>query len=225
MLAPAIAGDIAEFRSHGFSQDGRYFSFEEFGRQDGSGFAYSNIYILDLKEDKWMPDSPVRVLIRNESGPVLKARFDALSKAAPLLQRYNITNSGVLMAASPINEAGNKHELAFKSSIPPSAGGETKPYILYLSQYDLPDRFNCYDNGKVKGFRLDMTLGKGGIGMELYEDRSIPKSRNCPLGYQLVSVYAPDRFNNHPYAVALVGVFSRGFEGPDFRYIAVSLKF
>ena len=49
--APASAGDRAQFNPIGFSEDGRYFAFEEFGIQDGSGFPYSNTFIIDLPAD------------------------------------------------------------------------------------------------------------------------------------------------------------------------------
>ena len=46
--APALAGDAAQFDPIGFSEDGRYFAYEEYGIQDGSGFPYATIYLVDL---------------------------------------------------------------------------------------------------------------------------------------------------------------------------------
>ena len=43
----AEAGDYADRTILGFSPDGSTFAFEEFGVQDGSGFAYANIYMID----------------------------------------------------------------------------------------------------------------------------------------------------------------------------------
>ena len=48
-----LAGDRALIDLIGYSEDGRIFAFEEFGIQDGSGFPYSNIYVVDLPADKW----------------------------------------------------------------------------------------------------------------------------------------------------------------------------
>ena len=61
LALPALAGDRALFQPIGFSADGRYFAFEEYGVQDGSGFPYSNTYILDLPADKWVNGTPVRM--------------------------------------------------------------------------------------------------------------------------------------------------------------------
>ena len=44
MPLPALAGDAALADFIGFSEDGQTFAFEEYGIQDGSGFAYSTIY-------------------------------------------------------------------------------------------------------------------------------------------------------------------------------------
>ena len=45
--SPAIAGDTAELNILGFSGDSSIFAFEEYGVQDGSGFPYSTIYVID----------------------------------------------------------------------------------------------------------------------------------------------------------------------------------
>ena len=63
----ALAADAADRAIIGFSADGRYFAFEEFGIQDGSGFAYANIFVLDLEDDKWVEGSPVRVQKREDA--------------------------------------------------------------------------------------------------------------------------------------------------------------
>ena len=45
---PAVAGDRAMIDFIGYSQDMRYFAYEEYGVSDGVGLAYSTIYIVDL---------------------------------------------------------------------------------------------------------------------------------------------------------------------------------
>ncbi|MCV6603243.1 MAG: DUF2259 domain-containing protein [Cohaesibacter sp.] len=225
MTASSFAGDVAEFRSHGFSENGRYFAFEEFGRQDGSGFAYSNIYLIDLEKDQWLEGSPVRVLIKDETQPVLAARIKAFSEVSLLLQRYNIAISGALLAANPVTERGaDPMSLSFSFLKVPILGQQGKAYILQLWQEDAQDFHGCNQNGRVMGFGLDMKQGEAGDPLEIYEDKEVPKSRNCPISYRLIAVYASSRYNRSDYAVALIGVYQRGFEGPSLRYIAVPIK-
>ena len=54
LVMPVLAGDRAQLDLIGYSADGSYFAFEEFGVQDGSGFAYSSIYVVDLVDDSWV---------------------------------------------------------------------------------------------------------------------------------------------------------------------------
>lgn len=224
----AQAGDAAEFKSHGFSGDerGRYFVFEEFGRQDGSGFPYSNIFMIDLAKDKWVDGTPVRVRLENESASVLQARAQALSQASPLIQDHDVSQSGALLAASPINEVGEKRRLSFRQIVNPMLGnnGES-PHRLDLFVEDVKDQNQCgLEGGMVKGFALELTKPDGGR-ISLHRDKIAPISRGCPMDYHLIAVYAPSRYRHLTYAVALVGVFSKGFEGPDLRYIAVPFSF
>jgi len=59
--SPAFAGDRANLNILGYSEDGRYFAFEEYGVHDGSGGNYSDIYVIDLPADKWTYGSPFTV--------------------------------------------------------------------------------------------------------------------------------------------------------------------
>lgn len=54
LISQASAADLAELGSTGFSDDGAYFAFEQYGIQDGSGFPYSSITIVDVKSDSWV---------------------------------------------------------------------------------------------------------------------------------------------------------------------------
>eukprot|EP01036_Dinobryon_divergens_P042760 gene42760-56842_t len=52
-VVPALAGDRALIDFIGYSEDGQYFAFEEYGIGDGSGAPYSHIFIVDLAADAW----------------------------------------------------------------------------------------------------------------------------------------------------------------------------
>src|SRR3569623_2179523 len=61
LVVPALAGDRALFIFIGYSQDGNYAAFEEFGEWDGVGGYYSHIYIVNLSDDSWVKGSPYLV--------------------------------------------------------------------------------------------------------------------------------------------------------------------
>ena len=66
-LGRVAAGDFADREIFGFSPDGGTFAFEEFGVQDGSGFPYATIYVIDTAKDAWVSGTPIRVRIDDET--------------------------------------------------------------------------------------------------------------------------------------------------------------
>ncbi|MCB1487241.1 MAG: DUF2259 domain-containing protein, partial [Bauldia sp.] len=135
---PVAAADNASSLVLGFSPDGRYFAFEEYGVQDGSGFPYSTIYVIDTASDQWVSGTPVRVLDQDETVTLPAARGKALDKAHPILSSRHISEPGALVASNPVTEtSADPHFVAFRArdySLPTSA----KPYELRLDEYELP---------------------------------------------------------------------------------------
>ncbi len=223
----AWAGDAAEFRSHGFSDDerGRYFAFEEFGVESGPHYPYSNIYIVDLATDKWVDNTPVRVRLEGEGETPIIARVKAFEQATPIMQQYQISNSGVLLAASPISEVGEKDVMRFQKTEQPLLSNANAPYTLKLATKPVRDLNECgMDGGAVAGFSLTLTTPEG-ESRQLHDEISAPRSRGCPLDYHLSAVFAPTRMDAQTHAVVLVGVFTQAEDGQDLRYIAVPFSF
>ena len=92
--APASAGDFAERHIFGFSPDGSHFAFEEYGVQDGSGFPYSNIYIVDVANDSWLPGTPLRVRIDDESAGCDMPGNKVISREGFTIARYQLERRG-----------------------------------------------------------------------------------------------------------------------------------
>lgn len=219
--------DAAEFRSHGFSDDerGRYFVFEEYGVEERTLFPYSNIYMIDLSSDRWIPDTPVRVLLEDPREAPLQARADAFAQITPIMQDYQISNSGVLMAANPLNEFSSGNQLQFRQIAQPLLGEATQPYSIDLEVKPAKAMGDCEaDNANTVGFTLSLTRPTGEKEV-LHEDNSVPESRGCPLEYRLVAVFAPTRLPAETYGAALVGVFSMNEGEQNLRYIAVPFSF
>lgn len=99
----AKAGDVAEMRPIGFSPDGRFFAFEQFGEQDGSGFAYAEIQVIDTQTDTYVEGTLVSVLIRREEASIGEARRESHDKAKRILEERMIGDDpGHLVALTPI---------------------------------------------------------------------------------------------------------------------------
>lgn len=81
--SPVLAGDIASLQTIGFSADGRIFAFEEYGVQDGSGFPYSNIYVIDTRTDRFIAGTPIRQRIEDESASLGTVRAQSQGRRLP----------------------------------------------------------------------------------------------------------------------------------------------
>jgi predicted secreted protein len=221
MALPAVAGDRALIGYLGFSEDGNYFAFEEFGVQDGSGFPYTNLYIIDLPADAWVSGSPYRVTIEDESGDVEDARDMAFEQAEAKLDELDIS-----VAVHPIavngdgEDIGDGHSLTFGD---PGFGLEPiqNPRELTLETIPLQSNMDCsIIEGEVYGFTLSLD------GKEIYADKGpLPASRGCAMDYRIHAVVRPAEwfFGGTRHDVAIISSYPFGFEGPDRRFLAVPI--
>ncbi len=213
----ATAGDFAERRIIGFSENGAYFAFEQFGVQDGSGFPYSDIFILNLANDTWAAGSPFRTRLDDEMQDVNAARAINRNKAAAAIASLGIQNAGRLLAANPITESGaDAHQVTFRPI--PQFDAEWR---LDINEYPMTASGCSGFESDIRGFALVLTRDGGQPATNMHEDTSIPSSRNCPIGYGISDVIIHGDYNAPNQLVVLVRVLSVGFEGPDMRFIAI----
>ncbi|WEK49724.1 MAG: DUF2259 domain-containing protein [Candidatus Kaistia colombiensis] len=215
----AIAGDFAERSILGFSPDGSRFAFEEFGIQDGSGFPYANIFVLDTAKDSWVAGTPVRVRLDDETAGIAAARADARQKAGDYLA--GLDQPGRLLASNPITESGrDPYSIAFRPHPVQQLDSPELKLTLQTIPLDAPN--NSDPDYKTQGFRLVLQDERGET--ILHEDKSLPASRGTALDYRINDVVIHQRFGEPATLVVLVMVLTRGFEGPDGRYLAVTAQ-
>jgi predicted secreted protein len=213
LMTPVLAGDRAAISLLGFSEDGRYFAFEEFGVQDGSGFPFSSIQVIDLVTDKWVAGAPFKARIDDETARQADARSEAAAQA-----NGPMADAGISVPAEFIALNGDGEPMDGKSLPYGGVGyGFDQPRdvrVVTLETLPLPAPKGCPEQPGTSyaGFALQQS------GVELHRDASIPASRACPMDYRIYGIVAP--FGGEP-SVAIVSVYSLGFEGPDRRFIAV----
>ncbi|QDG78700.1 DUF2259 domain-containing protein [Labrenzia sp. PHM005] len=223
---PASAGDEARLEILGFSGDGRYFAFEQFGIQDGSGFPYSEIFVIDVHADKWVSPSPFRrrddVDDANGFDPatLLRTMRSANRAAAePLLTSKGIAGHGQTVGSNPVTElSANPFNMKvnLRHIVPPA----DDPMEVQLMEYPLPDETCAGFGAATKGFQLNTIYG--GEARVRHLDKTLPKSRGCATGYRIGRVisFFPDR--QPPVIAVLVHLATHGFEGPDGRFLAIT---
>jgi predicted secreted protein len=221
---PAGAGDLADRNILGFSPDGGTFAFEQFGVQDGSGFPYTDIFVVDTLSDQWVKGSPFRVLMRDERSQLKWARREALTKAGNTLRQRQISKPGRLLASNPPAElSADPHRVVVNVS--QIVIGPPERWTFTLDEIPIAnEQCAAFTSVPVKGFRLYVQR-QGGAPLKLHEDTSIPKSRGCPLRYAISDVVAYEPDGGSRVIAVLVSVFSHGFEGPDRRFLAVTKRF
>jgi predicted secreted protein len=219
----ATARENAEYRVIGFSTDGRYFAFEQFGVQDGSGFPYAEIQIIDLDNDKWVAGTPIKVTIKNDSHATpAPARKSAMTKAAGLIAKLKISDPGIVLASRAVTQKdGDPYSLTFRLN-PYIRPQQTATVRLKIVGQPLPK--TCQDLIKeTYGFALTWQVRDGPV-RTLYRDKALPASRGCAMDYGLSAVISSSSLKSGQRFVVLIDLIRFGFEGPDRRFLAVPVN-
>ncbi|MEO2037827.1 MAG: DUF2259 domain-containing protein [Martelella sp.] len=216
--ATASAGDFAAFTPLGFSEDGKVFAFEEYGQEDGSGFAYSNIFFIDTQNDAFLDGTPFRLRTESDNASISAARALAVREALQMIQDYQLLDHpGWLAAFNPVTENnGGNGTIRYRAHPNLSPVSE-----MTLETFPLAPNPACTDiTPDARGFRLTYRSPEGEE-REIHADTRLPESRNCPLDYRLGGMMTYGGGGPDAVHVALVIVLSQGFEGPNGRWIAV----
>jgi len=217
----ARAGDVANLEVMGFSADGGIFVFEEYGVQDGSGFPYSNRYYIDTATDKFLPGSPVRVRLDDESANLEAARKQSSELGDKIVKGAGL-NRGIAAGSNAVTQLNtDPHRMVVnpRPVFPPI----DDPLEVRLEEIPLPAAGSCEGMGETSGFRLlRIDAHDGGQTRTLHEDKTIPQSRGCPLGYSIGGIQTFFGEGGKPAYAVLIAIRGVGFEGPDYRWIAVT---
>jgi predicted secreted protein len=227
LAANCFAGDYATLNVLGFSNDGRYLAFEEYGWQDGSGFPYATIYFIDTAKNAYAAPK-VDVMIENESATETAARSRVAALAAKKLKQFRIVrgNTGRLILSHPLTDLTFEGEAAKKADTLVKFSEEVTPYhregdyeLLLTPVKVMPKECTDYGND-IFMLELKLTNNAGDSTSKfLQKDTSLPASRGCVMSYRIQDVYI------YKGIIAVFMSFDTpGFEGPDSRFMAISGK-
>ena len=217
---------MAERQIIGFSPDAEYFAFEEFGTEDGSGFPYATVFLIDTEADRWLPGTPIRMVVEDSEARVdlAKSRAEELA-AAQMRATEVVVGNFVVLASQPLGEyPEDPRQLSFGMPGIDPLGGPVARYELQLAGIHVPTDAEC-DAGTeslARGYALTLYDKETDQVTDLHSDERVPASRGCPIAYTISDVVVPSPGEASTLAV-LVSVFpERGFEGPDRRFLAVT---
>lgn len=202
--------------------------------QDGSGFPYSDIYVIDLNANSWVAGTPVRAMTEDETATLGATRMKALTEVAGVLSAHKVSEPALTLASMPATEVQEDRStvtfdpnyLHMGGSVPvPTADLWGQRYTLKVKATEAtPKPEHCKDSEeRVMALKITLNNLNSGTERTVYEDTEIPKSRGCPTGYDIDKVFAPASDGQDMRFVALIGVYRFGFEGQDRRMIAIPI--
>lgn len=223
----ANAGDIATLDVIGFSKDGKYLAFEQYGTQDGSGFDYSEIFFVDVARNTYAAN-PVRVLIEDDGDGTSDrvARVEATAKALPFLVALGIEsgNTGRKVVSHPLSDlSADPYSVRFSTSHYVARGYHWDDYRLDLKVSG--KKGDCYAEHAPKLLEVTLTNGTEKTQRTLQKDKRVPRSRGCVIDYRIQDVYVYENGTSErapKYVAAFLNVTTPGFEGDDVMYMVVT---
>ena len=244
----ARAADAAALKVLGFSPDGRYFGFMQYGPQWEAERFHAEVFVIDVNRDRFVAGVPLRIIAKMKDdatddniAPHLKAFLASVQKRATnQFGQHKISKPGALLAR--FAEAKADEHSSGSETPAKGAGTDTisakHPVLgelklnLETKTIDWPkasrlgahkEATSCAEEmDPEKGAAFRLTLERAGRSIVLHDDKTIPLSRNCTIGYGIVEVHALDRPDGKVALAVMLGMHSRGFEGSDRLFLAVT---
>lgn len=230
-----LAGDYADLHFIGFSRDGKYLAFEQYGTADGSGYPYAYLYLVDAEKNTFA-SKPFEVYLENERATEEDAVKKVEALAARKMRQLKIErgNTGKLILAHPLTDETLDLPQVSDDEKFSKVRFKVRPYPMEQSGFielklnSIPVKpANCDDDsGVYEFFKFELTLdsldGDGEKRIEteiLQKDIILPPQRGCPTSYRQERVYLyKDKL------AVFINMFSRGYEGDNMRYMVVTGK-
>lgn len=247
-VGPAHAFDIYALKVLGFSPDGRHFGFMYYAPQFDAQRFHAEVTVIDAASDRFVAGAPLRVT-EEMKDDIPEGKFDAELKAflgrvdkraVKLVGDQKIGKPGVVLARVAEARADDYEQTQDKPAPEAGAASITAKHpklgdlkiSLETREVDWPKTSKLYAGKEAptcavemdpsKGSIFRLTLDQGGRSIVLQDDKTIPASRNCVTGYGIVEVQTFDRPDGKVTLAVLLGMKTRGFEGADRVFLAVT---
>ncbi|ALK08824.1 DUF2259 domain-containing protein [Blastochloris viridis] len=218
LAAPAAAtpGDEAELLVLGFSANGRYFAYAQSGREPETWYPYASVHAVDVTTDKWLPDSPIALVLKDRDKTTRDARREIGETAERRWGKLGLDTPGVTLLERKPGEPIDKGDEVVVTI--PSIGPARVRLTPKLLAADGCEGFA----GESVGLALDLLTLEGARIRRLQDDSRIPSSRGCPIGYAIAEVVVLARPSKPPVVAVVFAVFKVGATGIDRRYLAAT---
>ena len=204
-IAPSsLAAEASHLELIGFSKNGAYVAFDQFGIYDGRGTPYIHTSFVSVKNNRLEAEIKTEVDLEGETVAQLRAK--AKTQIAAAMKRYGIA-------------AGNQGR--FIGITPPHMYTTISEFFALDRTYGLSiamkPAMNTGDLCTEAPQLLIVKLEVSGKTRDLQRDTRLPTSRECAYGYELRSAHLYGRS-----LAVFVSYQTRGFEGADSRWMVVT---
>ncbi len=195
------AGDAATFLSVGCSEDFRYYAFAQYGVQDGSGFPYAELYIVDVPENNFVPSGVVKHLWKEEAlAQGIHVLLNTRAATDSILSAYHISE---LFQMRHVVPPADSERTAVKWQ---NKDGET----IYVSMQQ-ESRGDPAQYSSEAAFSLHMTAPQDTLAIG-----KINRFRDYIVRYDIDRVLANEKQTAFVFVLRMTQI---GFEGPSIRYM------
>jgi predicted secreted protein len=216
--AVAHAGDASTYKALGYSRDNKLFAFAEVGTQDGSGFAYAKVSVVNVAANTILQSVAVQ---GDENSEITETQALATALRKADLARIGITgkNMGTDLLVRLPTDMSQYTDSVFSLEYWAQGGASTivPKFAVVIEEKDAEKTPLCDSESKMIRVSIqgrEMTDVKT---LVLQDDQKQPSSRQCSYGYTVMGV------NRNGQSLVVVIRYQRaGFEGPDYRYMVVT---
>jgi predicted secreted protein len=207
---PVFAGDAAAFQNLGFSADGRYFMFAQYGVSESGSLPYAQIFTVDVPRNRFVPGGTRKTTAKTVVEPGTDGRgalFNLLAEVLPLKKKYAIdhTRTGRLLyilmdGALPLPElefrdfqADKKYKVVLNQSSAGSGSGIKASFHLVITVEDSSGNLRSYTAGDpdywregVRGYRIrQILLAPDGRSLVIAVERSEEDPAGASIRYMV----------------------------------------
>jgi len=236
----ASAGGGSALNVLGFSPDGRYFAFEQYGESNGPGAPYTSIAAIEVASNRLVKGFPLAASLDSQEPNgnkdphdklLAQVRAKAATDATPLLKTLGVSTPGRLIVSPGKSRAramldSDSVRVARQAAtstvtLPRDRFGRGAQLVLKEFDVALPRCKDLVSEGHPNGFGLTFER-KGRPTIHLSRDQTIPAARGCPDRYGIAEVHALALPDGSTALAVLVQYFYQAHEGPDRRFLAVT---
>ncbi len=216
----SFAGDVSETKFLGFSADFLVAGFMQSGTQDGSGFPYCTVTLIDTaKNSFYVPQSLIVLEDEKPGNNKALACANAKAKIQKTLTTLKLNpDLGTHVFSRKITEVGGAGAKSIQFGTY-SIFPQRLDHTVTITTSD-SDIVNPLTEGKSQLLSISLTSNDGHPKI-LQADKKLPDSRKYVYDYELADGYVAET-PKKSVKVFSVRTYATGFEGPDVRTMYIS---